>query len=435
MGSGAGSTGFSMGFDSMVGGTVTREVEAGDRGGFAVGGLPPGGPYLVSAHGGGLTPVEARANRIVRGEVFRLDLRAGAGGSIEGIVRTAEGPPVAGARVHARQEQSVVWPLLAPPPEYETTTGPDGRFRLANVKPGRVRVTAWTNTHVSGQPESAPSDSGRENDQGIEVRSGKTAGPVEILLRPGLILAGTVAGPEGGPIADAEVSVSAWGWSDSPILGSHRGVGPRTRRARTGAGGEFRFEGLPGDPFYDVVARKEPFARARTQEHGTRTDLRLVLEPAGAIAGVVVDAEKDEPVSRFTVEAARGARPFSVPGLPQATGQSAERAGGESPEPVVLEVKGPGREGASLVPPGALQGLVEATSVSERVRKEFDDANGRFLLPGLGAGTYSVSVRAEGFLPNDLPGVRVLRGESTRGLIFSLVRGSSIAGRVLDPDG
>ncbi|MCI0585642.1 MAG: carboxypeptidase regulatory-like domain-containing protein [Planctomycetes bacterium] len=435
VGSGGESTGFSIGLDPTFGGRVTREVETGDKGAFAIGGLPPGGPYLVSARGGGLTPVEAQTKRIVRGEVFRLELRAGAGGSIEGLVRMAEGPPVAGARVHARQEQSIVWPLFTQPPEYETTTGPDGRFRLANVKPGRVRLAAWTDTHVSAKPEGVPSRRAREKDEGIEVRSGKTAGPVEVLLRPGLVVGGTVVGPDGGPIADAEVSVSAWGLDDSPILGSRRGAGTRTRRSRTDTAGEFRFEGLPDDPIYNVVARKEPFARAATQARGTKTDIRLVLEPAGAIAGVVIDAERDEPVARFTVEAARGVRHFSVHGLPQATVQSAEEAGGGSPAPVVFEVTAPEGEGASQVPPGALAELAEATAGLGRVRREFDDATGKFLLPGLGAGKYSVSVRAEGYLRNEMPGVGVVRGETTRGLIFSLVRGSSIAGRVLGPDG
>jgi RNA polymerase sigma factor (sigma-70 family) len=123
-------------------------------------------------------------------------------------------------------------------------------------------------------------------------------GSIAIVLEPGHTVAGTVEDPEGNPIARAWVYV---------ILGM--AAAGRTPSTYTDPEGRFRFEDLP-ENLEEIGATKPGFADSRNNPvEPDGEDLRLVLEKAGQVRGVVVEKGTDEPVRAFIVKVRHGANP------------------------------------------------------------------------------------------------------------------------------
>ena len=133
-----------------------------------------------------------------------------------------------------------------------------------------------------------------------------------------------------------------------------------------------------------AVARHRSFADSPEVILQAGDDNRLTLQEAAQIAGVVVD-DRGLPVAAFTI-------------------------GVESYRPAASEHRS-GRGGPS---------------------QKVDDAQGRFELTGLGAGSYVLTASAAGFPPTQSDRLEVATGERVRGVRVVLSRGGSLVGTVSD---
>ena len=363
---------------------VAREARAAD-GRFLFAALPTDGRYDLRVEPDRLAVAAVAATDLVAGRDTALRVELARGATLRGFVRDESGAPVASAAVEAKTRGQ--WFGFDNRTVRAGKSGSDGAFELPAVTPGRVLLTA----ELDGYLES--------DETALDLQEGGVHGDLSVVLPSGAVVAGTVAWAGGGPAADVEVEVD---FDPAAMMGmgafnARRGADGETR---TDAQGRFRVGGLGKGPFVvtagalppgmegadpKVAKRSRHVARADGVQPGT-LDLGLVLRELEGLAGRVVDVE-GSPVREFTVHAQR-------------VGQ------------------------------GMLASLGQP-SVEER----FDDAEGRFVLGGMEAGSWRVQVAAEDFAPSEPVELALPRAETDPELGFALVRAATVAGFVETPDG
>jgi protocatechuate 3,4-dioxygenase beta subunit len=337
--------------------------------------------YEVSVH-----PEENAPARLLArtpppgGEAPPLRLVLAAGQTVVGRVVDPEGLPVAAAEVTFRRVQR-------PPgmsghgftgggPGTSAATGADGRFRFQRLEAGEYDLQVTRQGFVAtGRDNLAVSAETREVDLG------------DVVLEPGVVLAGRVVGPKGAPVAEAEVQVlpsdvrmfKRWSsWHESAL---------------TDADGAFRLGGLRRREPVRLAVAHPGYVRLETGEIEVPAaePLTLELRLQGSLALRVVDPE-GEPVPRAEVSAVVETR--------VASGQGVFSMGSSSYGLGVTD-----QEGKLLAQPEP--------------------------------GTHVLEVKAAGFETRRLPGVEVAGGE-TRSLEVVLRRGTdgvTLVGRVTDHAG
>lgn len=178
---------------------------------------------LLSGRGGldmsSATRVTLSAVRPAAAEV-RLPLSLGDYGGVRGVVRGPAGAPLANAAVATGYRR--------------VYTDAEGRFVLPRLEAGTHRIAVSRTGYRSAAPE-------------VDVRAGDTV-EIEVDLpyaeEGTLDLVGTVTGPEGEPVADADVYVIA----------ASRGGSGTIRSGRTDAHGRFSMASLP-DRLADTEVR------------------------------------------------------------------------------------------------------------------------------------------------------------------------------------
>ena len=270
-----------------------------DAGGaFEVRGVPPGAleieathPTFVAAHVVGIEvdPIKKMAEtRIVMGR----------GGRIEGWARQRDGAIASGVFAQAvtelPEEPSSAEPLMVP-------VGPDGRFNIDRVAPGRVSVSLLRRA-PSGIPELLQS-------KRVDVHEGEAV-EVEFTLRE--ILVSGVVTRSGAPASNLRVlfnggpGVASWD-AGSPAPGPQR-LGAVTRE----------------DGSYELLLDSpgRAYVRVTALDGSTNYVVRNVEVPDAdtyvldfdfarvPMSGIVVDAETDLPISLANV----WARPTSASG-------------------------------------------------------------------------------------------------------------------------
>lgn len=124
-------------------------------------------------------------------------------------------------------------------PALVATTDEGGRFRFADIKPGRYRLTAGKKGFLdSGYGETTPEDA----ETLLLVGSGDRLHEVDLRLFPGGTITGHVTDSEGDPVTDDVVVL----WT---AANKHK---PSARHLETTSDhtGEYRFEGLVPGAYY-----------------------------------------------------------------------------------------------------------------------------------------------------------------------------------------
>ena len=239
-------------------------AEAKADGAFALGPLPLGSLGIgVSAPRHASRRVDAQV--AARGRTVDLgDIALDPGLAIRGRVRDREGSAVGGATVRALGQE----PGAAS--DAEATSGPDGRFDLGGLRPGRHQVSA-----------SAPGFA-------MAYAMAEVGGePVDIVMDVGGAIAGRVVDAGSSPVEEARITAQA----DDGARGTGRF---HSARADEGDGRFLMRDVAPGayDLGVQASGRGEAARSGVRVTAGRTTDVgTIALARGGTVQGVVVDAE------------------------------------------------------------------------------------------------------------------------------------------------
>ncbi len=455
-----------------------RQV-TGPDGEFRLEGLPAGNFGGVQASREGfLSWPDMKSKQVMVQEAFaegtekEVEVRLRRGASVRGRVADPGGKPLAGATVQAQSFH----PNRGFVQSETALTGPDGTYRIDNLNPGKAFVSArlegwhqpefprdlWQAMQGGKLPESCTAEVPEE---GEAVR--------DLVLAAGGTVEGVVVGPDGAPAAGIGVSVSTKG----------EGQGGGGTASPTDAEGRFRVAGVvPGEALVvhagDAKGRSGASDPFRLDEGGTAAGIRVALKPPGSLSGRV-RREDGRSAQGATLRLVRGAfdpqqpwnwqwqrksaqaHPVGAEGEfriePLAPGKYtllAEAEGAGSITAPALELaESEAKEGVEVVLPEdrPISGKVvdgdrrpvagAAVTVKEKPKPEMamyfggqqepveavTDAEGGFVLHGLGAGDYQVEASFHGMVP-----ARAAAKAGTADLVLVLQSGISIAGTVVD---
>jgi hypothetical protein len=351
------------------------ESSSGADGRFALAGLSPGSwTLMVEAPGFGTLRLE-RVDLPSRPLVLRLQ---GEVRTLGGVVVGADGGFVQGARV------LLYGPALSTP--REATSNDKGIFLFEGLGFGKFVVRASTGQRVS-VPQAVV----------IDAETGWLP-PVKITLGPGAMLTGRVVDDTGRPLARADVEPVASPTDDAPTT------------VKTDKEGRFAVGPLvPGR--YQIWARQTAHAMTAPVEAQVRADktapVQIRLPRAVQVLGQAVD-DAGLPVAGAVVSV--GLLNVGTQDLAVLTGSL----------PLAAD--------AANLPPEALnrQSLLRSTA---------SDANGRFLLPDLPAGSFRLEVSSPTRLPIRRSPLAIEPGRTVDLGRLLLQAGVPTQGRVLDEEG
>jgi hypothetical protein len=344
----------------------------------------------------------------------------------------------------------------------------DGRFHFVPHTPGTWQLAVVT---ARGYLPFGP-DWGQSPIR-LTAVPGQRISDIVLALTPEVELRGRVEGPDGQPVAGAQVRVLTGRGGESVLF-------PTTDRYESDARGEFRFHAPEGAT---VEARHPAHASARAEitpavALARRLVLKLGKREGSAVAmgqslegRVVDDSGTSVPGALVSVETAASAWPrkygdplgyetvtdaegrFAVEGLESGTYDVTARLMGLSPgelqdvasgrKDLVLKLArgarlaGTVRDAATGKPvPSFTLGVYTKRGPIQQVpfaQHSFIDAQGRYELAGVPPGSYVVQVAAYGYAPSEA-NVAVTDGASGPPVTadFSLARGARMTGRVVE---
>jgi len=376
-----------------------QEVFTDDGGRFLVGGIPPGRGYELTATGPEIAVSHLNRVDVLEGERTEVVLRTRRGGRVLGqvfsVVEGADGlteqrVPIAGAHVGAiprgLRDMRFLEQILR---QTHSVTDESGAYRMQRVPPGEVDVVAYAPGHLLGGGATT------------SVLEGQTSSAPPVELERGPMLRGRFVDVEGRPLQGVHVRWQTFELRQLMERGMQLSFAPFVSMAVEGfvfpesdAEGRFVAGPFPGRPPFKFLYYKAGYSDGSHEwtprEDGEEPELEIVLHRGGSLEGVVMDLDRAEPVTAFSIE-------------------TIDRIETSADEP----------------------GRLNPFAAGE----PFEDPGGRFRIDSLRAGLVNLTFRAEGYPPTVVEGVRIVEGEERKGLIVTLARGGTIRGRVVDEEG
>lgn len=448
----------------------TRLALPDDEGRYELRALSPDVVHVVVADG------KASADRLVPGidlepgeaRVLDLDLKLGA--TVRGQIVDERGTPIAGALVRAAE--SGMWGF-AGERRAHVRSDEGGRFVLQHVPEGKLLLLA----SKKGYLESAT--------QPVELVDREDRSGVTLELGRGAVLSGRVRLPDGTPAADARVHVTfdLESMMGMGAMNAARGAEGKDRCDETG---RFEVTGLGKGPFTVRAALERTLDDGRKEKwhaelHKVAPDtegLELVLSAPCVLAGRVVDPA-GKPLERFRVSATQPGAVFFAAGEERSQefvdaegnfelrdlepGRWQVRAKAEgfgamaplevelprtaegplvlalTPEAsvagIVLDPDGQPIAGARVTTPGDLAQTMARLRGTERPPEAVSDAEGHFLLRGLGPETKAIHALHERFAPSTPHPLELAPGTQVTDVTLRLARGARVTGEVYDQEG
>jgi len=434
---------------------------------FGRGGAAPRPATSTEAAGGGSRATglaAASGPGVLAGRAARPDPRAQPTASIAGTVRSApagSGAPLGGALVCADYRGDDLSDEETREPSC-ATSGPDGAFTISKLPPGEWGISASAAAHAPGRWTSPPPD-----ERGyVALAAGEQRGGIDLVLDGGAErVAGVVSDINGGPIADALVTV----WSDR-LTGSRGRAGFVTRSAADGT-----FEAWASKGQLSANASADGYAEGETEGVAPTATLEILLSPESAIAGIVVEAGTERPVAGADVAVSSGwfdggggssGSAISGPdgrfritrltpgrykptargrGYYGAPSESVMLGLGESVEDVRIEVHPMAMvSGVVLIDDGGGPPRPcpeHDCSVSLRAKRadfyagDSTDADGKIEIEAVLAGSYAVSVWSDRYVEEDVYPDIVVGEQDLTGQVWTVRAGATLVGRVTTSDG
>jgi hypothetical protein len=345
-----------------------REVTSDSDGTFEFRGLRSGEAVWLEAALDGYTQEHEAIVRVPSDEPVRLRLARSA--IVRGRVVAADGAGVEDAVIFARPTRPWSPRPRSPRESQPPRSGSDGRFEL-HLGSGEWMLQAHPPDEALGQGSHT-----------ITVEAAEIVEDVVIELRPARVVTGTIVDDDGNPVPRAQVSVQFQSPSASGSAGG--ALSDAAGHYRASLDGMFRSAGpsVSSAASYAVEVRHSDFRPARKELDAAatgevRADFRL--ERGLEIAGVVL-GPSGEPV--------RGATVFE-----------------ETEEPS------------------------QALAVADSRSPEQTDRTGRFVLRGLGPGSYVVHASAPEYVPASSAAIQ-LHDMNIDGVVLELGEGVKLRGRV-----
>jgi protocatechuate 3,4-dioxygenase beta subunit len=413
------------------------------------------GRFDLTARAQGFAPMAVRGVAVQGKAASRVDLGTVVlppGLTVEGTVVDPQGRPIEGAGISAMPADFMsarAFSLLERSEPLKT--GPDGRFALKDLREGtRIDVRAWKEGYIEGTAG------------GVDVPA---AGPVRIVLEPGVRIAGRVVSEDGKPVADAMVATFS-GEGGTGMMGM-RGL----RRGMSGTDEQGRFELTGIEPGKLVLRASAPGylageARVEAVAGQAPEEVRIVLRTGAVVTGKVVGPD-GAPVAGAEVRVVQGSREdmfFSF-------GESGARSDGEGVYRLAgieegrrsiaathqdfqrtvkeLEVRagenrldlrlGRGYPVSGRVVDSGGRPVADARVSLDEPGFGFDSddsqlaasgADGSFQFPSVAPGTYTLRARKEGYAPAELPEPLQVAVAPVAGLELRLAAGGTIRGRI-----
>ena len=379
------------------------------------------------------------------------DARSKVPAEIRGTVRERGGGPLAGAQVCTSWWADGVGSDDRREPVCAISDAA-GAYRLTALVPGGHDVSASAPGHVPQGWRARPGEY-----DGIRLTAGQVRAGIDFALATGGVLVrGVVSDVNGGPIADARVTVQDGPWGSSA-----------STTVRADGQGTFTLWAAPGA--VRVSGEAEGYADGETQAVAPAQAVELLLTPESSLAGIVVEAGTRKPVpdvlvgvgggdgeSRFSYGGGATARTDAQgrfrlerlkPGRykPTATGRGVF---GEPADSVLL---GLGQRVDDVTievhPARVVGGRVEIDSAGKRTpcphgsvrlrgsdnsRNEWDttDDDGQIELRAVRAGRYQVMVSCDGYLEHDRYDAITVADQDVTGLVWTVTAGGSVRGVV-----
>ena len=187
---------------------------------------------------------------------------------LAGMVRDAEGKPIAGASVVQGDDR---FPSNAAP---GTVTDKEGRYKFASVDPGKLVLTV---TAKGCAPEL------------LDTQAQAGMKDIDFVLKSGKTIRFRVEDKDGNPIAKAGISADTW-----------RGYRTIPTSFQTDAEGRALWDSAPDDAVqYDVYAKDYMSVRNKALVAGDAEQV-ITLPPVLTISGAVTDAETGKDIPAFT---------------------------------------------------------------------------------------------------------------------------------------
>ncbi len=325
---------------------------SGSDGRFRLADLEPGS-YLLSASRAGHAPARAVGVPAGAGEVT---LQLQAGGALRGRVRDrSTGAPVTTFTVTVRRAGG---PQRWLPLKAVSVVDASGEYRLDDLPPGSVRVSASAPTH-------APSD-----DLEVTIPDPPGAATADFDLRPGGRVVGQVVDRASrGPVPGALVQVEGRAGADGSVI-ALRG------ETATGPDGRFELSGLPARPLSILV---------QAEGHHARILSGLTPPEGGALGPVTVELSPVEAGEEPRVELAGIGVQFAPRGealriLAVVPGGGAAEVGLQIGDEILAV---DGRPVSELGMEGSAQAIrgPEGSTVTLRVRRGPDGASSDVTVP------------------------------------------------------
>lgn len=433
-----------------LGGLAERTARTADTGTAKLAPVAPGW-IIVKASAAGYAPGSGFLTVGSAGATGELTITLRKGYAVSGHVIDEAGKPIAKVRVTA---SGGLWGGTLDggnaSDAHDATTDDKGAFTIAALARGSHTLVAVDGEHAPGR--SPP----------ITV-SEKPVTSVEIMMKAGGIISGTVVDSAHKPVPFATVRVAGSGqqiWQTA------------ARQATTDQKGAFELRGLTRGKLQvraesDTAASKIADADLSDKPH--LEGLELVLDVAGTITGIVVD-DKGVPVPEVGVNAfpdflggasttglalaglssttTGGGGEFVIHGLPDGAYRiwAARRAGGfgEWGQQGIPAKTGDKDVRITLASPGMLTGKValagsnvppKLVTVALGFQPPTPASDGAFQLKDVTPGSYDVTFRGLEFAELIQHDVKIEPGKTTDLGTVTVTRGRTLTGKVVDKAG